>query len=231
MSTNCVFPPELEEKQLMAYLDDPDVNQDIARHLKQCPHCSEKAKSLKDLQGRLTKRLYRSTCPSSTELGEFHLKLLPAAQRLIIGQHARRCMHCQRELSVLEDYLAEFEPQRNVLESVQEFFAQLVHPMKLASERGTGNKLLTYELDNLFFSIDVAGVKEQPGRRTILGLVDGLGLSGFTMEAYLEGNLIATTLVDEFNTFVFSHLAPGNYDLALVGLQTKISLTPSVSVL
>ena len=232
MSTNCIFPPELDDKQLLAYLDDPDANQETASHIEKCSYCRGKAEALDRFQKDLKSRLYRSTCPPPEELGEFHLKMLPASRRLVIGQHLRACHHCTREISNLTEYLSDREPQPNILESVQEFIAHLVSGGEVAfhSMRGDEDRTFTYQADGLFFSINVDNDMEQPGRKTVLGWIEGLSSDGFTMEAYQEGNLIATTFIDEIGNFVFTHLVPGNYDLVLPGPQTKVRLVPPLSV-
>jgi hypothetical protein len=63
-----------------------------------------------------------------------------------------------------------------------------------------------------------------------LGWIEGVGSDGFMMEAYQEGNLMATTLIDETNNFVFTHLIPGNYELVLSELHTKVRLIPTLPV-
>lgn len=233
MTTNCVFPPELDDKQLLAYLDAPQANPATARHLESCPHCRERANALDRFQKRLTTKVYRITCPSPMELGEFHMQLLSASNRLVIGQHLRQCPRCTEEISLLKDYLSEDEPQRNILESVQEFFANLISrkTMTFGAVRGAEDGPLTYQVDDILFSINVNDDMESPGYKMVLGLVEGLTSDGFTMEAHQEGNLIATSLIDEFHYFQFTHLDPGMYDLVLSGWQTKIHLKPSLEVL
>lgn len=233
MSTSCIFPPELDDKQLLAYLDEPDKDPEIVRHLADCPYCQARANALDRFQKRLTTRLYRSTCPTPLELGEFHTHMLPASRRLVVGQHLRQCPRCTEEISHLEDYLSEDKPRQTILASVQEFFANLIpgKTMTFGAVRGADDGPRTYQVEDLLFSINVNEDMETPGYKMVLGLVEGLGSDGFTMEAYQEGNLIATSLIDEFHYFQFTHLDPGIYDLVLPGWQTKIHLKPPLEVL
>src|SRR6185503_18641157 len=106
---NCISPPELEDYQLLAYLDG-EANQGITSHLERCEYCHERANALARFQDRLKSRLYRVSCPSSLELGEYHLRLLPAPQMLLVAQHVRECPHCERELAQLQDFLSELMP-------------------------------------------------------------------------------------------------------------------------
>ena len=54
------------------------------------------------IEQALTAQLYRITCPSSEELGEYHLHMLPAEQTTAVAQHLRTCPHCTRELAELK---------------------------------------------------------------------------------------------------------------------------------
>lgn len=234
MSTTCEFPPELDDLQLIAYLDDPETNQETARHLEGCQHCRAKAGALDRFQKRLTTRLYRSTCPSPMELGEFHLGMLRASQRLYIGQHLRECPHCAQETSQLEGYLGDLS-RPGLLATAKVFIAQLVSGREAigapdyAGLRGEGEGPVLYQADDIPIMIQVHDDMEKPGLRSLLGLVAGLKAYGFMMEAYQQGNLINTTFIDEIGNFLFTHLPPGFYDLILLGPHTEIRI-PSLEV-
>ena len=109
MSKTCVFPPELDEKQLLLYLDG-EANKEILSHLERCDYCREKAETLDRLQKRLTTRLYRLTCPPPIELGEYHLRMLPASQMLVVAKHLRECPHCTQEIAHLAGFLSDLAP-------------------------------------------------------------------------------------------------------------------------
>ena len=236
LSTNCVFPPELEDKQLLAYLDDHKANQETARHLEKCPYCREKAAALDRLQKRMTTRLYRITCPPPIELGEYHLQMLPASQRLVIGQHLRECPHCAREISQLEEFM-ELAPQPGLLKSVKVLIARLVGGQKgdqdfmdsplapaFAGLRGEGEEPFIYQADDVQIVIEVQDDVEQIGLKMLLGLVTELKSKGFIMQASQEGQLIASSSIDENGNFLIAHLAPGLYELTLLGLETEIRI-------
>ncbi|MEP6894109.1 MAG: hypothetical protein ABI986_00750, partial [Chloroflexota bacterium] len=117
---NCKFPPEIEDQKLLAYLDD-EVDHKTRLHLEQCSYCLDRAKELASVHNRLTARLYRLTCPSSLELGEYHLHMLPASQMLIVAQHLRECQHCSREVNELQSYMSELGPtgETGLLEGIK----------------------------------------------------------------------------------------------------------------
>ena len=228
MTTNCVFPPELDDKQLLTYLDHPDDHQETASHLEKCSYCREKAEALGRFQKRLTSQLYRITCPSPTELGEFHLRILPAAQMLIINQHLRACPRCAREVAELEEYLRELAQPSDLLEPIRRRIAKLVSGPGMASSpalaglRGDSDEPFIFEVDQIRIRIDVEDDAEQIGTKSLVGLVTGLESSHFTTQVIQQGHVISTASLDNISNFTISHLAPGIYTLVLIGPNDEI---------
>ncbi len=109
MTTSCIIPPELDDRQLLAYLDGK-ADKETVSHLQRCVYCRQKAEKLDRFQKDLTARLYRHTCPSPMELGEYHLRLLPPSQMLVIAQHLRECPQCTREVAQLGSFLGDPSP-------------------------------------------------------------------------------------------------------------------------
>jgi hypothetical protein len=216
----------------LEYLDDPNSHQEIAEHLEKCSYCREKAEALAHFQDRMGALLYRSACPSPVELGEYHLHLLRASQMLLIGQHLRECPYCTKEIADLNNYLSELS-QPSLLESVKVFIAELMSGTPttpaFGAVRGDAKQPERYQADDIPIIIAVDEDKDHPGFRTVLGLIPGISLRGFTIEMYQAENLIASTLVDEIGNFLFTQLVPGLYDLVLPGLDAQIRI-PSVIV-
>jgi len=105
----CIEPPELDEIQLLTWLDG-DADQGVSRHLVKCPHCSAKAVHLHLVEARLTAALYRSSCPSPLALGEYRLGTLARGETTAITRHVAECPHCQREFAQLQSFLADLAP-------------------------------------------------------------------------------------------------------------------------
>ena len=127
----CVSPPELNDRQLLTYIDG-EADHEVVAHLERCPHCREKARRLSRLQDHLMTRLYRATCPPPVELGEYYLDVLPRDQAAAVAQHLGECPHCARELAQLKGYLAELAtaeepgPVERTRERVRVLVARLV---------------------------------------------------------------------------------------------------------
>jgi hypothetical protein len=222
LTTNCVFPPELDEKQLLAYLDDASASPETARHLDMCPHCRERAEALDRFQKRLTHQIYRITCPTPMELGEYHLRNLPAPQRLVIAQHLRECPHCTQEIARLEEFLGEFTPPMTILETAKVLVAKMVggrgEGTLTASPalRGEVKGPLTLEANGIVIVLDMQPTRD--GTLQILGQVaaDDQGQwTGAAVDLKQEHEIPLSTTVDDLGTFQLEGILPGPKDLRL----------------
>src|SRR5262245_2083178 len=228
----CITSPALEDTKIMSYLEG-EAEESVIAHIKACSFCSEKAEQWTLLQNGLRKQLYRVTCPTQMELGDYHLGLLPDARKLIVAQHVRECPLCRREVAELEKFLTELNPEPGFLEPIKALIASLVsgpgvdqnHP-DLASAfgglRGEGDEPFIYQADQVRIVIEVQDDVEQIGLKILLGLVTGLESNEFTIQVSQGDNVIATTSVDEIGNFLISHLSPGHYKLVLTGPNMEI---------
>lgn len=220
MTTNCAFPPELDDKQLSAYLDGI-ADEATLSHLKRCARCREKAEALDRFQKRLANRLYRATCPPSIELGEYHLHLLPASQMLIVGQHVRECPHCAREISELEGFLSEPEPSltEKLIGGAKVLIARLVggtlSPATIAL-RGEARGPMTFAADGIAIVLDIQPAPE--AKANILGQVAADRQDDWTgalVELRKDGLLQVSSTVDDLGGFQCLGVIPGQYELRI----------------
>ncbi len=228
---SCVSPPELDEKQLLAYLDG-EANHQVAAHLARCPYCRERAEELAQLQNDLTARLYRLACPSPLELGDYYLGLLPAGQTASVVEHLQGCPHCAHEISLIKDYLAELTPPLEIspLDQVKVLIARLVnekgegrHPGEpvlkpaFAMLRGDAQGPVTLEADGILIILDMQPANE--GQVTILGQIatdEQDRWTGASIELRQEGALQLTTNVDDIGAFLCEGISPGPGELKII---------------
>lgn len=245
---SCVSPPELTDTELMSYVDG-EAEADVAAHLARCPHCRERAHRLARFQGRLTAQLYRLTCPSPAELGEYHLGLLPESQAAAIDQHLAECPHCAREVAQLRDYLTglapdlELNPLERVREQIRTLVAQLVRSSSglggtgmlspaYAGVRGAAESLAAapqeqvsvYEADDIQITVEVQNDTEQPDRKVLLGLVLGMGARGAEAHLWQADRPVSRTPVDDLGNFCFASIASGSYELILTGPGVEVHI-------
>src|SRR5262245_15515176 len=110
----CITSPALDDTQILSYVEG-EADKVIVDHIKECPYCADRAKRLTLTQNRLRARWYRSTCPSSMELGDYHLGLLPEPQKMMVRQHVRECLLCRRDLAELDAFLVEPDVRPDLL--------------------------------------------------------------------------------------------------------------------
>lgn len=239
----CVSPPELADRDLLAYIDG-EADDQVITHLEGCPHCRERARRLARLQDRLTARLYRFDCPSSGELGEYHLGTLPSDRAAAVARHLDGCPRCAGEVAQLRGFLADLAPDLELspLEQARERIRVLVGRLvsggsqegrlrvpdlapAYAGLRGEPEEPLFYEADEVQVVLDVQDDSDQPGRKTVLGLVIGLDHPA-QIEAHLwRANQHLTTVpIEEMGNFVIPNLEPGGYELILSGPELEIHI-------
>lgn len=230
----CVSPPELDDKALLAYIDG-EADPEVVAHLERCPHCRDRAQHLARLQDRLTGQLYRSTCPSPAELGEYHLGLLPSDQAADVASHLAECPHCTREIAQLKDYLSELKPdlEFSLLERIRVLVARLLRARRengsskepaYAGLRGKAEGPYLYQADDIQIAVEIQDDIERPGRKVLLGLVTDTDLQELEAHLWQADRWVETAPVDELGTFVIPNIAPGNYELTLSGPEVEIHI-------
>ncbi len=238
MSINCVFPPELDDQQLLAYLDG-EADEKIASHLKGCVYCRQKAETLDRLQKRLITQLYRLTCPSPIELGEYHLHMLPASQMLVIGQHLRQCPHCAREIAQLESFLNDrtLAPKDSLLGRAKLLVARLVGGGELtftptpAALRGEGKGPITFAAEGIIIVLDIQATTE--GKVNILGQIaadDQDDWTGALVELRRENLLQLSTTVDDLGAFRCEGVIPSQQELRIIPKNGSIVVVSNFEV-
>jgi hypothetical protein len=224
LTTSCVSPPELNDGQLLAYLDHPEADQEIALHLTSCSYCRQKAETLERFQKTLTTQLYRIDCPSPLELGEYHLRMLPASQMLVMAQHLRECPHCAREIAELEGFLGEQVPgsEDGLLGRAKLLIARLVGGGELtftatpSALRGEGKGPITFAAEGIIIVLDIQRTTE--GKANILGQVAADHQDDWTgalVELRRDSLLQISTTVDDLGAFQCEGVMPGQQELRI----------------
>jgi len=236
---NCVSPPELDDRQLLMFLDG-ERPAHVSVHLEQCPYCRERSRKLAGMQNYITTQLYRLSCPTSVELGDYVLGMLPSSQAAVITAHLHDCSHCTREVSQLTDYLGELLPARKVspLEQVKVLVARLIGeigPDKLyggmtfapayATLRGEAPKAITMQADGILIVFEVQPAAS--GQVTFLGQLNADEQDRWTgarVELRQAGALLASVSVDDLGAFRFEDILPGATELQIIPVSGPVVL-------
>lgn len=239
----CISPPELDDQTLLVFLDGHAPATTVA-HIERCAHCRTNARQLAHLQDRLTTLLYRFECPSPTELGEYHLGILPAAAMEAIEHHLPNCLHCRREIDQLETYLTRLEPAtrpdplQEAVERARVWVARLVSsaaggPAGLpawtpayAGLRGeTSSAPLTFDAKDAQIIVEIKADAARPDRWAVLGLVVGVDkVSDFGAQLWQDKEQTTTAEIDELGNFVLTGLSSGEYRLLIIGPDLEIHI-------
>jgi anti-sigma factor RsiW len=223
LSDSCIDPAEIQEGDLMAYVDGT-AGEAVVRHVHRCPTCARRAKELARLQATLAINLYRHSCPEPDRLIAYRQDELGGNEKLIVIQHLRQCPHCARELADLarEERAGLGERFREAVEVLE---AALVTPQaQVAAVRdgpGTARpKQQVYRAAEVEIIVSLRPVWGQPGKWDLSGLVHIGGqvpetIGGAKVELYRGEGSIAITMVSARGHFGLTNVDPAEYDLAL----------------
>jgi len=207
----CISSPALGDAQIVSFIEG-EADAVVAGHMAECPYCAEKAERWGRLQNSLKAKLYRRSCPTSMELGDYHLGLLPGLQALLVAQHVRECPLCRHEVNELEEYLKELAAEPGLLEPIKVLIARLVggkadelsRTPAFAALRGEIKGPIIFEVDDVVITLDI-----QPGHNgqgSILGQVavtDQDGWTGARVQLQQSDRPQLTASLDDLGAFRF----------------------------
>jgi len=238
----CTSPVKPNNRELLAYLDG-EADSQVVDHIEQCAHCRDEVRRLSHFQDLLTTQLYRFTCPTPDELGDYHLNVLPPERITAVSMHLAKCPRCAQEITQLKNYLSalastlESDRIERVKNRVNVLVARLADggsESGLAwrstlgtvgmAVRGADDGPSLYDADDVQIAVEVQDDAERPGRKIILGLVIGAEADGLTAHLWRVEQPIAIVPVDELGNFCFPNLPRGNYELVLSSSEAEIHI-------
>src|ERR1700694_319177 len=98
-----------DEELIAVALDDEVLSQEARHHLEQCEVCQQKVARYRQTNARLVARLYRTQCPTSTELSFYSIggESLSPERRQQIASHVLDCPLCMAEVEETRRFMAE----------------------------------------------------------------------------------------------------------------------------
>ncbi len=99
-----------DEELLGLALDDMPLQADAQEHLTNCSICQQRLARYQHTNSYLLTKLYRSQCPTPTQLNLYGAGLLPADKAMGITYHIAECPLCTRETIEIRNVFAAFEP-------------------------------------------------------------------------------------------------------------------------
>ena len=233
----CITSPALDDTQIISYVEGEADDVTVA-HIKECPYCAERANQWTLFQNQLRARLFRSNCPSSMELGDYHLDLLPDPQKLVVAQHVRECPHCRREMAELEEFLVEPDVEPGLLGTAKVLFAKLVSggaepgaAPAIGALRGESKGPLIFEADGVVISLDVQpGPKEQASILGQLAADDQDDWTGAKVELFQTDSPQLTGSMDDLGAFRFEIVHTGSIQFTITSPSGVVIQSPDIEI-
>ena len=230
----CITSPALDDTQIISYVEG-EADDVIVTHIKECSYCTERASQMTLFQNRMRARLYRSACPTSIELGDFHLGLLTDPEKMVIAQHVRQCPHCRHEIAELEVFLAEPDVQPDLLDTAKVLFARLVggsgSTPAFGALRGESKGPIMFEADGVVITLDV-----QPGSNSHVSILGQLAAddqdqwTGAKVELQQAGAPQQTASVDDLGAFRFEPVQTGSIKFSITSLGGVVIQSPDIEI-
>jgi hypothetical protein len=211
VTKTCINPTEINEGDLMAYVDGT-ADQAVIEHVRRCPACARQAQELAALQATLTARLYRASCPTPDQLIAYQRGELRGSEKSTVAQHLRQCPHCARELAALA------HEEGEDVNPGERFGTAIEVRVAPGMSRTTPQ---VYQLCDMEVTVTQRLARANPGRWDLSGRVHVEGqvpesIEGATVQLYRGEALVATTAVSPRGQFTFTDLEPGGYHLGLM---------------
>ncbi|NLE53088.1 MAG: hypothetical protein GX613_16945 [Chloroflexi bacterium] len=236
----CQLPPPLSDDEISAVVDGT-ADDDVIRHVADCPHCAARVATARQLERTLARRLSRWDCPPPLALGEYHLNLLSKQDAKAVREHIAGCPRCEAELSDLAIFLE--NGVRNGAKTSQPAekrsrFGKLRLPDMLMGTvqtqrpalalRGTGDDPVIVEAGGLTVFLKL---EPRAGEPVLLGQLAGDDLEpwvGALVEVWQDGALRSTAEVDDLGSFRCETIALQPFELQILARGGATILVPEI---
>jgi len=165
-----------DEELLRLALDDESLLKGAREHLEQCAICRQRLDRYKYTESFLSVQLYRSQCPSATELNYYCAQLLSADECIRLVDHLKMCPICALEVVDIRRIFADFDPFPEAkipspLAVIKRVIASLVPwqpQMAMRSDASQSSWPRQYRADALNISLHLS--RASNGETMLLGL-------------------------------------------------------------
>lgn len=234
----------ISDIELLAYIDG-EPSSHLGAFLEQEPALQARLHDLENFQTDLRKQLHPITPPSSFELGEYYLKLLPAARASQIKQYLDLFPYAQHEIDQIAQFLKEPDlPPKvktpstpSIPERFHLFISKWLSPslgglapvgIRAGTTVGKNSHFeeAVYEFDNeTLLSLHLSADETQPSYKILTGFIDtDTPMSEASLWHAHQAHHVASAPIDDAGDFRLPHLEKGTYNLVLTGAETEIHI-------
>lgn len=224
MNAVCIAPQEIQEGDLLAYLEGA-ATPDVAAHLARCAFCMAEAAGLAGMDATLLAAHMRVTCPAPDDLLMYQAGLLSRPAQRRVKQHLATCAACQADLARLA--LPAVAPiPISLVERLRQAGATIMAALQpppfqpALALRGQERQLRVFSAPPYQVLLNVI----QPAHSGESWRVEGqliLERGGLLEPAARQADLLQADIVcsrdriDEFGFFAFENLLPNTYRVHL----------------
>ena len=226
-------PHNLTDGDLLAYLDG-DADPDIVQRIAQNAEAQVRLHELAQTHSQLDEILHQLPRPSTQELGEYHLGLLPEADAQAVAAYLQAHPHAAQQQDLLQEFLTAADPapephRPDPLERVAVFVAQLIeggHGPQLAGAAVRGAREEIYQVGDfqLVLASDVDA--DSPTQQVLTGILLGAEPAGMAVHLWRGefADAAGETTLDDLGNFTLKGLDRGLYQLIISRAEPRLEL-------
>jgi hypothetical protein len=247
-----------DEELVSCALDEEPLTAKAKEHLEHCAICQQRLASYERVNRLLLARLYRSRCPSASQLNHYCAGMLPPDDAITVEQHLQDCPLCTQEVGEIRRILDAFDPS---------FVAATTQPLNTVSFRTVASlapwqpPLATYSesdsqppglwprryrASDLHISLHLSYTGR--GKFILLGILSSVnnsgssvlegcsvdlyhtsGMQGMELEDAGNASPFMTGTIDAIDTIVFTALPAGTYAM-VVHMPGSDIIIPEVTI-
>lgn len=206
----------LPEGELMRYLEGR-ADEWTQQQVEKSAELSQLANDIGIHTRLLQTILHRQNCPSTSELGDFHLDLVTADRSQAITTHLARCPHCVREIAFFQNQLGKSLVTDPTTSWVKVLLAKLVpksqpHQPRLAVRGGQSSIQRFLVTDEISVLLQIQDDPQAVGQKTLRGIILKAPVD-MIVHVWQQKNLITTVAVNELGHFTVHALQVGQYEI------------------
>ena len=242
MTMDCLHAEAPNDEELLSFaLDGEDLPEKARAHLEQCETCQKRLARYQQANIFLVSHLYRSQCPTGSQLSYYCAGMVSEDERMRIAAHIMDCPLCAAEVADTRRFLQIQDPELSPLPSfspvtaIRRIFATLVRQQAQFVIRGNATGTTPnpawprqYKANSLDLSLHLS--RASSGAYMLLGILTSADASESIdafegVPAYLysapgpfakEGDRdtetpLLGTQVDDLGNIVFRDVSPGEY--------------------
>ena len=215
---------EIQDFELLAYLDG-EAGQDVAARIERSPDALLRVRVFASVQKTLREGFYRVDCPDTALLGEYSLGMLLPGRALKVVRHLALCPYCREEMDRAYQFIGPGLVARIkvlIAKRVEEMQGRFSNLAPAFGVRGAEVDPYVYQADGVQIAIDVQEDRDQPNRRTVIGLIMGVQAQEYRVSILQDDLPRGTVNVDDLGNFYISDLERGEYELLIRGPKVEI---------